>query len=271
MYYAVILFLVSIISFIILSKNFDYLMKFFNLKMPFTEYFGLTMANTMFNYYMPAKGGILVRAYYLKKKYNFEYSKYISMMGGNYYINSLIAILISLVLLLTIYVLFGNFYKNLFIISTSIATILLVIYFAILTFSKFSFKKNNKFTNFFNSVVQGLLIFNKNKKGLLYIFITQFLFIIFQSLRLYFSFLAIGIESNFLYVMIVQTLVVFSLVFSLTPGNIGIKEGIIGFLSSMLGVSMPDAILAATLDRAVAMIITFSLGIYFSNKLIKTV
>jgi len=50
------------------------------------------------------------------------------------------------------------------------------------------------------------------------------------------------------------------MVFSITPGNIGIKEGIISILSTMMGIPISDAIMAAAIDRAVAMIIVFIFG-----------
>ena len=58
------------------------------------------------------------------------------------------------------------------------------------------------------------------------------------------------------------------MVFSITPGNIGIKEGIIGLLSSMVGVNMPEAIFAATIDRVIAIIVTFVFGLYYSKILL---
>jgi uncharacterized membrane protein YbhN (UPF0104 family) len=62
--------------------------------------------------------------------------------------------------------------------------------------------------------------------------------------------------------------VAFSMVFSFTPGNIGIKEGIIGLSSNLLGISYDQALVGAILDRIIALLIVFSLGLFFSHKLL---
>ena len=267
--YLIYLLFATIVSFIVLGVNFRYVMSVFNIHLPFKEYFGLTISNTMFNYYIPARGGIVVRAYYLKEKYNFELSKYLSLLGGDYFINTFVSAFTAVVLLLLLYLRKNIFHTILFSISTGL---LITLYFLYIIFNifnrKINFISNSKILTKIKSILDGLVYYKKNPKIIVKIALSQLALIFFMGIRLYISFIAIGMNIDFLNILIVQSLIVFSMVFSITPGNIGIKEGIIGLLSSMVGVNMPEAIFAATIDRVIAIIVTFVFGLYYSKILL---
>ncbi len=44
---------------------------------------GLTICHSMFNYDLPARGGTVVKAYYLKGKYGLGYSYYAALLAGS--------------------------------------------------------------------------------------------------------------------------------------------------------------------------------------------
>ncbi|MFW6047637.1 MAG: lysylphosphatidylglycerol synthase domain-containing protein, partial [Candidatus Woesearchaeota archaeon] len=96
-------------------------------------------------------------------------------------------------------------------------------------------------------------------------------FILAISLRLFVSYYVLGIQVYYPKLILVNSLVAFSMVFSVTPGNIGIKESIIGLSSSLLGISPDQALLGAVLDRIIAIIVVFGLGVVFSKLLLKKV
>ena len=75
--------------------------------------------------------------------------------------------------------------------------------------------------------------------------------------------------SNLFHILIIQSLTTFSTVVSITPGNLGVKEGIIGSFAFMLNIPATDAIFAATVDRGISMVVTFALGLIFSKILMK--
>ena len=45
------------------------------------------------------------------------------------------------------------------------------------------------------------------------------------------------------------------MILSLTPGNFGVSEGVIGFSENMLGIPLSTALSAAMLDRLISVII----------------
>jgi uncharacterized protein (TIRG00374 family) len=248
-------------SYLIIALAFKYQIRIFNIKLPFREWFGLTATNTMYNYFLPARGGFLARAYYLKKKYGFEYSKYISLLSGALLIGFLISSFSAVMSLIMIFFIYGAVYVQLLYLSLAlfIGTFMgiLIFWFLPTNFIKYP---SRRLTDFFFNIIKGLQYFQNSKKTLALVMSIHFVTILFFGLRLYFAFLALGVEVNFLYIVVVQSLVAFTMVVSLTPGNLGIKEGIIGMLATMMDIPLSDAIMAAAIDRSVAMVIVFIFG-----------
>ena len=83
---------------------------------------------------------------------------------------------------------------------------------------------------------------------------------VFVSIRLFISFDAIGVQLPiWAYVMLVPTTSLISFL-SLTPGNLGLREWVIGTISAAIGIDFRKGIFAGTIDRAILMGCTFLFG-----------
>lgn len=263
-----VLFLFGLIAVYINSSQFRYLAELFDVKLKFKEWFGLAVANTMHNYYTPARGGTALKAFYLKKSHNLSYSNFISLTAGTYLLGFFLASLSAVFFTLLSFFLYQEFYNTVFFISIalSVGTGVIGFYSLHLEFSAV-FKKVPKLYIFVLNAEKGLLFFKKNKVLLCKILCFKFLFILIMAIKLYWAFKAIGIETNLVNILIVQSLVVFSMVLSLTPGNLGIREGLIGLLAGMLDIPLKEAVLGALVDRAAMMCIVIFLGLIFTKVL----
>ena len=67
----------------------------------------------------------------------------------------------------------------------------------------------------------------------------------------------------------VQVLLFYSLLISITPGNLGLREGIIAFSAGFLGVGLEEALLVAIIDRAALVFSVFISGLYYSQVVMK--
>ncbi|MCF7889456.1 MAG: flippase-like domain-containing protein, partial [Victivallales bacterium] len=258
----ILLFLFGLSAIYINSTQFRYLAEVFDMRLKFKEWFGLSVTNTMHNYYTPARGGTALKAFYLKKAHNLAYSSFISLTAGTYLFGFFLASLSAVFFILISCLLYQQFYETVFLISITLAAATAVIGFFSLKI-EFSavFKKIPRLHKFVLNVEKGLSFFKKNKKLLVKILLFKFLFIVIMAIKLYWAFKAVGIETNLVNILIVQSLVVFSMVLSLTPGNLGIREGIIGLLAAMLDIPLKEAVLGALVDRAVMMCIVIFLGL----------
>ena len=94
-----ILVLCSLAVKLIIGFIYKVLMCFFDLKLVFKEWFGLTSISMMANYFLPAKGGLVALAVYLKKVHNFTYTMFLSSAAGfhgvSFLINAVVGIGLS--------------------------------------------------------------------------------------------------------------------------------------------------------------------------------
>lgn len=241
----------------------------FNLHLPFKEWYGLTVSNTMYNYLLPARGGMALRAMYLKQNHIFPYTKYVSYTAGTYILNLSIAAFTALFLSIGLFAF--NVLNNFIFLYVSLALFIIII--GVIGFLyKFNPQKlpdKYKILKWIKQTAQGIKQFKYNPKKVGNLGTIQLGFILAISLRLFIAFYVLGIEVNYPKLVLINALVSFSMVFSVTPGNIGIKEGIIGLSSSLLGLSTEEALLGALVDRVIAMIVVFGLGGVFSQILLK--
>lgn len=262
-----ILFLLCIFSLIPVALEFNYSSKLFNLHLKAKEWIGLSIINTFYNQILPLSSGVLIRGVYLKKKFDLDYSKYSGVMGVSLILTVFTSCIITLLIGL-----FGPFEAAyLTEISVSLSIILIscvVFYLSVKRLAKIDFRI--KFVNnFILSVNEGMDLIQENKKFISSILLLQILMNLGFGLRLYLCFWILDLEVNFLIVIFVQSLTMLTTLISITPGNVGIREAIIGNMQVILGVSFEESVLAATLDRIISLIIILLLGMYFNFTLIQ--
>jgi uncharacterized protein (TIRG00374 family) len=262
-----ILFLLCIFSLVPVALEFNYSSKLFNLHLKAKEWIGLSIINTFYNQILPFSSGLFIRAVYLKKKFDLDYSKYSGVMGVSLILNVFTSCVIALLIGL-----FGPFeVAYLTEISVSLSIILIscvVFYLSVKKLTKIDFRM--KFVNdFILSVNEGIDLIQENKKFISTILLLQILMNLGFGLRLFLCFWILDLEVSFLIVIFVQSLTMLTTLISITPGNIGIREAVIGNMQVILGVSFEESVLAATLDRIISLIVIMVFGIYFNFTLIQ--
>lgn len=260
---------ISFLGFSALGLSFKFLLRIFDVDITFKEWFGLTMCNTMFNYYLPARGGTVVKAYYLKKKYNLGYSHYAALMAGSLF---LWLALTSLVGLLTVF--FASVITGRFMVSLAVAFFSFLVG-VLLTGSAtkllLRFKIRSKFERlnlFLLNLKDGLTCFFQHRRYALRFCLFSALFLMIMAARFYLCFLALNFDVQFWDVLLIMIIAEFSYLIALIPGNLGIKEGIIVFSARFFGISPDQALAAAILDRMVSMVIIFGFGFVYSKMLL---
>lgn len=266
----ILLLFISLIPILINAAYFYMAMKLFGYPLIFGESLGLTVINTMYSYMLPAKTGVAVRAYYLRLKHDFPYSSYLSFLAGNYIVGAIAALI--LVNFFTFYFWHKQqlpdhlFYSVLALLPFSILLIFLL--------EKIRIpeeKVKNKFLIFIKNSTSGIRTFKTNKKLFVYTFFAQLAILIVNALRLFITFHLLDFDVELSRVIMVQILLFFSMFVSITPGNLGIREGIIAFSAAFLFVSTDEALLVAIVDRAVLIISVFASGLFYTKTLLNDI
>jgi glycosyltransferase 2 family protein len=238
------------------------------------ESFYVSVISSLGNYFLPMRGGAVIRSVYLKKKFSFSYSHFVSTLYGYYIIVFLVNSFFALIALLFITLKYGTVSLPLYIFFGG-----LFLFMLILSFVHFPTEKVkegrvgliNKFLKILKEILNGWNIIVDNK-GLLFslVFITLLAFVL-HIFLFYIEFMALGIETNFINVVLYNCLSGVSLLVSLTPGSLGIREGIFVITSDILGITSEQVMQLALLDRGVMVVVLVGLfvGFYFLNILLR--
>jgi uncharacterized protein (TIRG00374 family) len=254
---------------LLLGYQFKILMKMFEIDMDFHKWFGLAVCNTMFNYYLPARGGIAVRAYYLKKKYAFTYSHYMSMIAGSQIISFLLSAGLGLGSALLYRPIHGIWLGKFIVLFVFLLGAIVIGTVVLLVLLKLGKTFNNALlNNILRLFEEGLNLFGKNRKLIAVFCFFYMLGIFVVGARLFICFSAIGVDVTPLQMLIIPSLTTFSLMLPLTPANLGVREGIISGCAYWFGLPADQALLAAVIDRGAAVIMTFLFGLIFSRILL---
>ncbi len=236
---------------------------------PLAESIYVSTISSVGNFFAPAGSGFGFRAVYLKKKHGLSYSNFIATLYGNYLIIFLVN---SFFALLALYLLRNSGGRGYF--------VLVVLFSAMFVFSlllslvrlplvqKETSGRNrhlNSITKALTNMVSGWNRIITDKKLLRrLILITAFNFLM--------SLAVAKLEINALHFTVsFPALILFSVLGSLslfvniTPANLGVKEAIYLFSSSVIGLSAPQILSVALIDRGVLFTILFMLWLLLAR------
>ena len=203
----------------------------------------MSVATNFYNLVLPGRSGVLVRALYLKKNFQFEFKSYmrfcgvLSWAGGIILVISLLIVLFSGVL--------THDQKDL----RDISIVLTIALLSIPVISNLFMKNKEKYVSYFGKPT--FIAFASFA-------LAQLVYIMRIS---YFYYLATGrldLRSSALIAIIVLT----SGIIQLLPGNIGVKEATFVFAGRLAGIDDPSLNLqVALMDRALSTFLLLALGI----------
>lgn len=218
------------------------------------EAYYLSTISRIGNYLLPMRAGAIFRATYLKNKYQFEYSKFLSTLYAYYILLFLLNSFLALSVLLFKYLSISIFYP-------AISLFFLLLFFTtlfVILFRKTVATREGKGLKYIN---KGILIFNKflsswdmivkRKNLFLYLLFITMGNILINGIIFYVEFLTLKININILDILLYTCLSGVSLLISITPGSLGLREAIFLFTSQSIGLTQDQVMQLAFLDRGI--------------------
>ncbi len=226
-----------------------------NIKLRFIEWFGLPVVTTMGNHLTPLSGGMVIRAAYLKYKHQFPYSKFTTLLGATYLTGFWIAGLIGVLITVPLAqkqpeMWYATTVFGLIVFGTSLLFLL----------PTFQFPWQNRFVGFLNRVLTGWNFIRNDKVLLLKLLVITFVSALINGVSYWLAYKALGFAVPFDKALLVSLITVFSSLLSLTPGNLGVRETLVGLVSAAAGVGGGEGLLAALLVRVASLASAFTLG-----------
>ena len=206
------------------------------------------------NFFFPTGVGSIAQARYLKSSHHFSYTKYITSLSGNYILIFLVNGLLGLLALLFIpHNSTDPSYWTMLVIFSVMAGVNLC--FAIFGVPTLSAKGQTRYAyvrrlkDVINRVAQGWNDLIKNKKLIILLTILILVNFIVSMIVGYFSMLAINVHVGFWPLVLYGTLGAITLVLNVTPGSVGVREGVILFTMGLVGLTVPQVLMVSIIER----------------------
>lgn len=229
----------------------------FDKKISTLEAFYISVFSSLGNYLLPMRGGAVLRSVYLKKNFSLSYSYFLSTLYGYYVIVFLVNGVIGLLAISVIGILYNQYSLPLF--SFFLVLTIVMILFIVLKVQlrDREISKNtilNKGYRIIRSILEGWKSVKSDSRLLqALILITISIFLV-STLIYYVEFRSLGIQVGVTKIILYSCLSGVSLLISLTPGSLGIREGLFAITSKTLGIGSDQIMQLALLDRGLTVI-----------------
>jgi uncharacterized membrane protein YbhN (UPF0104 family) len=232
---------------------------FFGSRLEPVEWFGLSIVQTMGNY-IPLRGGAAAQMTYVKVRHGLPFNKLVAGFSATIVLNFLMGGILGS--LATGIVAWVHAYINwklsgIFVAVAAVAVVLLAA-------PRFALRFDTRALRWLYSVLESWWIIRSDSALVRRLMILSTSGIVLYGLRLYTAYHALGYQVPVEYCLLIAPLASMSMVFSILPAGLGVREAVVGLASDLLGLGLSSGVYAAALDRAVSMIWVFVLGTIFS-------
>jgi uncharacterized membrane protein YbhN (UPF0104 family) len=223
------------------------------------EWVGLPFVTTMGNYLTPLSGGMLARAAYLKNRHALSYTHFTTLLAANYLITFWVSTLTGLCLMPLLW--------------QQTHTPWLVLLFFVLSWGTLSvvllipmphFLPTNRLTTMLQQAATGWQAVRNDRHLMWQLVLLTIVSLLLNAAAFWLGYQALQVTVSAPAALMISLSTVFSALTTITPGNFGIREAFISFMSEIVGVGVGTGLLVALLIRGSTLVSAFTLGPLFS-------
>lgn len=233
-------------------------------KIDLKEHFLISLSTSFLNLIIPFKGGLAIRAAYMKKKYGYAYADFAASIFGNYVVLFLVASILALLLLLPIYFIYGIFNFWFLALFSGILTGMIL-----LICCKVSLKGKSILLQKISKVIIGWRLIAEDKKVIFKLSVNTLISFVIQALIIQFTFFGIGLEISFIKALFITVMSLLGVFLNITPGSLGLTEALYVISGTGLGIDPSTSLLVSLVIRAVNTSILLVFGLIANWILIK--
>src|SRR5208337_3053753 len=212
----------------------------FGIDLNFFEYFSISVITSFGNIFLPMKGGAGFRAVYLKSRYNFDYSYFLSSLAANYLVAFGITSVAALGCMTLYYLITGAFSFPAAMVFLAVAAVASwAVFFPPHTLQWIPFRWARDLAN---QILSGWHIMRKSRNTVMNLCSLTALNLFLSSAVTWLEFAAFHMKDTygngigFLQAAIFTAIGTLSFFISITPAALGIKENLLMFSSRFLGI-----------------------------------
>jgi uncharacterized membrane protein YbhN (UPF0104 family) len=220
------------------------------------ESLGLSKVANALNMILPAQIGGVARAVYLKRKYALPYSQTPVIFLGSLVMS--LSVGASIVILFdVIHTLVGRSVPFILWIGGAASASIFALW---VTIPECITSRLGRIGNLLSLFSDGLERLRANRQTLFRAIFYQILLFSIGGAQVAVAYKSMGLQVDLLTGMAIIAFKSFLSLINLTPGNLGIRESVFGYLSELSGLSFAQGVAASVLIRAVGLVITYSIA-----------
>lgn len=239
------------------------------------EAFGLASITRFSNQFSPSYVGATIRAAYMKRVYGVSYAKF----SSSFIISNLLQFMISGLFTIATFIALDPSSKNdklLYFVIGAVVLFVAILYAPLKSLTRFTEKrssKDNKKGKFFerlHTIIEGYSTVRSHPKLLPRTIFWMIIITISFSMSYYLLYAALGFHISIVSAFFIAALSGWSILIAITPGNLGIREGLMVIAAQVAGVPISVTLLVAILVRVLMFVTSGALSAYYSPRLLHT-
>jgi uncharacterized protein (TIRG00374 family) len=221
----------------------------------------LSVLTRFLNVLTPLRGGAIARAVYLNRVHKLSYPKFLAGMAGMLLALPLVSVLVALAGLGYVYLATGQTATKLTLILAAAAVALVALAIVRPRFSeRTSPGWTSRIWNALARVVNGWDVFCRDRRSLAGLLVVNLLYLLTTAAMYWLILVNMGKPINPGLLMVIVAMGNLSVIVSITPGNVGVYEGTMAIIGSLMGVGATDILAATLLWRVVDVLLILVAG-----------
>ncbi len=241
----------------------------FKKSISYAESFYISLVASVGNFFAPVGAGFGFRGIYLKQKHGLDYADYISILSGNYIIVFLVSSSFGLLALWLLRAQANPQYYTLLLMFAAIFVGSIALSVVKLPGSRSELGENKgipaRLWRRVRQVNDGWRVISNDRRLMLQLIAITAFNVLLTIVDTKIIVTALHLPISFASLLLLSTLGSLSLFVNITPANLGVKEAIYIFSSSVVGFSTAQLLSVSLIDRAVLFSSLFILWLFFAR------
>jgi len=223
------------------------------------EWYGISIYSNLSSFVLPSRGDALLVAAYLKSRKNFPVSYFATMTLGNAILMAAILLMVALISLIVYGMLHSTWHYELMLLSC----LALLVVLSLFLIDKIHLRQAGRTARVLGRALTAWRLIRTDRmlmvKLILLIITGTAIFVAWT----YYSYIALGFPVDLVSMIFIGVIMRMSFLVSLTPGNLGIRELVLGATSDMLGLGFTEGVAVTLLQRAVSLLVMTVLALLY--------
>jgi uncharacterized membrane protein YbhN (UPF0104 family) len=233
----------------------------FDARVSIVESAGLVLCNAMYNYLAPGHAALLMQAFYLKRRHQLPYSHFVSLLAASNFLLLLAAPLAGLAGCAMHRILVGPVPGPVWLAFLAVLGVAAGVGVVTALFGRLSgHLPLGRVREILAHIGEGVRLLAGNRRALAVVFLWRVVQLLCSGVTYLAAGQALSLAIGPMQALSLEALGAVQVFLPITPGGLGVREGIMAGVGHLWGFPVDVVILAAVVTRAAGMLIIFSLG-----------